>query len=67
MVGRDWKVTALGGTNIAFGVALGASEAFGPVKAALSVVRAIYDAYEVRPLPPFKLFSNKFICRERLP
>ena len=46
------KDTALGVLGIAFDVAVGASEAFTPLKAVLGVISAIYKNHEVR-LPPF--------------
>jgi hypothetical protein len=45
------KDTALGVLGIAFDVAVGASEAFTPLKAVLGVISAIYKNHEVRPRP----------------
>ena len=41
--------TALGVGGILSDVAMEASDAFGPLKAALGVISAIYESYEVRP------------------
>ena len=43
--------TALGVGGILYDVAGGVGEAFGPLKAALSVISTIYGNYKVRPLP----------------
>jgi len=40
--------TALGVGGILSDVAMEASEAFGPLKATLGVISAIYESYEVR-------------------
>ena len=46
--------TALGVGGILSDVAMEASDAFGPLKATLGVISAIYESYEVR-LQPFTL------------
>ena len=47
-VKRGWINTALGVGGILSDVAIEASDAFGPLKATLGVISAIYESYEVR-------------------
>ena len=44
---RGWIDTALGVGGILSDVAMEASDAFGPLKAALGVISAIYGSYKV--------------------
>lgn len=50
-VERDWKDRAAGSAAIVLDVAKGAAEAFGPLKAVLEIVSAVYNQYKVCPLP----------------
>ena len=50
----DLKDATRGALGIVYDVAVGASEAFTPLKALLGVLSAIYKDHEVR-LPPFGL------------
>jgi hypothetical protein len=47
---RDWKVRAVGGAVITLDIAKGVAEAFGPLKAVLGTISAVYNQYKVRPL-----------------
>ena len=55
-MGRGWKDTAISGAELVFEVAKGASEAFGPLKAVLMTVSAVYDQYKVHQLPSARNF-----------
>ena len=44
---RGWANTTLGIGGIVVDIAMEASDAFGPLKAALGVISAIYGSYEV--------------------
>ena len=55
-MGRGWKDTAISGAEFVLEVAKGASEAFGPLKAALTIVSTVYDQYKVRQLPSTRDF-----------
>ena len=64
---RRWVNTALGVGGILADVAMEASDAFGPLKATLGVISAIYAKYEV-PLRPFtrnKLLTDRCIGNSR--
>ena len=54
------KDTALGALGIAFDIAVGASEAFTPLKAVLGVISAIYKNHQVRlrPFAPNTVLTN---------
>ncbi|KAF9786263.1 hypothetical protein BJ322DRAFT_775760 [Thelephora terrestris] len=45
-VERGWKDRAIGGTALVFDVAMGISEAFSPLKAALQTVSVVYGQYK---------------------
>ena len=64
---RGFKDTALGAVGILAGVTLEAADAFGPLKAVLGAISAIYRNYEVRLRDLLGSFSDKHICRKRLP
>ena len=66
---RDWKDRAVGTAGIALDVAKGAAEAFGPLKAVLEAVSALYSQYKVC-LPPsignsLLKFSSSGNCRRQ--
>ena len=43
---RDWKDRAISSLGLVFGVAKGAAEVFGPLKAVLESVSTIYAQYK---------------------
>ena len=55
-MGRDWGDTVISGAELVLKVAESASEAFGPLKAVLATVSAVYDQYKVRRLPSIRNF-----------
>ena len=49
-MGRDWKDRTIGSAALVLDVAKGAAEAFGPLKAVLETVSAVYNQYKVLSL-----------------
>lgn len=61
---RGYIRTAIGGATIALDIASEAAESFGPLKAVLGVITAIYTNYEVRLKPPARTLPNRSTYRK---